>query len=99
MDVIRQMEQRVGHSPSGYGFYSSFNPSYRSGTGTPGWVSPWHLAINQGPIVLMIENFRSGMIWELMRDCAPIRTGLQRAGFRGGWLDASPSSPRDAHSE
>ncbi len=95
MEVIHHMEKLVGHSPSGYGFYSSFNPSYPGTAAHPGWVSPWHLALNQGPIVLMIENYRSGMIWELMRKCAPIRSGLLRAGFRGGWLDTTPS-PRSA---
>jgi hypothetical protein len=34
----------------------------------------------------MIENYRSGLIWKLMRNSAPIRTGLKRAGFEGGWL-------------
>ncbi len=37
-------------------------------------------------IVLMIENFRSGLPWRLLRGSTPIRTGLHRAGFRGGWL-------------
>jgi hypothetical protein len=34
----------------------------------------------------MIENYRSGLIWRLMRNCAPIVRGLRRAGFTGGWL-------------
>ena len=51
-----------------------------------GWVSPWHFGINQGPIVLMIENYRSGMLWDLMRGCGYIRDGLRRADFQGGWL-------------
>lgn len=34
----------------------------------------------------MIENYRTGMIWEQMRGCAPICAGLRRAGFTGGWL-------------
>ncbi|MEP7381217.1 MAG: glucoamylase family protein [Gemmatimonadota bacterium] len=94
MDVIRHMEALLGHSPSGYGFYSSFNPSYPGAQSTAGWVSPWHLAVNQGPIVLMIENYRSGLIWQLMRNCAPIKSGLLRAGFGGGWLDAA-ATPYD----
>ena len=36
--------------------------------------------------MLMIENYRSGMLWRLMRDCSYIKLGLQRAGFTGGWL-------------
>ncbi|TIX34454.1 MAG: hypothetical protein E5V36_28370, partial [Mesorhizobium sp.] len=38
------------------------------------------------PDVLMIENDRSGLLWRLMRSCRYIRSGLQRAGFEGGWL-------------
>ena len=49
-------------------------------------MSPWHLGLNQGPIVLMIENFRSGLIWRLMRKCPYLVSGLRRAGFAGGWL-------------
>ena len=51
-----------------------------------GWVSPYHFGIDQGPIVLMIENYRTGLLWKLMRRCPPIVTGLRRAGFSGGWL-------------
>lgn len=101
---IRHLEKLIGHSPAGYGFHASFNRSwpdihtkgarrYTLASGTEvAWVSPWHFALNQGPIVLMIENFRSGMIWNLMRECAPIKTGLQRAGFTGGWLGQQTNS-------
>ena len=41
----------------------------------------------------MIENHRSGFVWEVMRRNPHIRRGLQRAGFNGGWLDAA--SPAD----
>jgi hypothetical protein len=71
----------------GYGFKTTFNATYRTGeTGTE-WVSRWHFGIDQGPIILMIENYRTGMPWRLMRDCAYISDGLRRAGFTGGWLD------------
>ena len=70
-----------------YGFKATFNPTYPNTSGAPyGWVSPWHFGLNQGPIVLMIENHRTGLVWQLMRRCAPIVSGLRRAGFRGGWL-------------
>ncbi len=70
-----------------YGFKATFNPTFpvRSGNGN-GWVSPWNFGLNQGPIVLMIENQRSGLVWRLMRQCPYIVQGLRRAGFRGGWL-------------
>ena len=51
-----------------------------------GWISEGYFGLDQGLAVLMIENYRSGLIWKLMRDCPPIRTGLERAGFEGGWL-------------
>ena len=70
-----------------YGFSSSYNPTFRdSNPGEHGWVSPYHYGINQGPIVAMIENYRSGLVWNSMRQCRPLLTGLQRAGFHGGWL-------------
>ena len=53
-----------------------------------GWVSPLHLGLNQGPIVLMIENYRSDLLWRLMRQCPYLVSGLRRAGFSGGWLEA-----------
>ncbi len=71
-----------------YGFKASFNPTHPGDAGNPygWWVSPWHYGLNQGPIILMIENYRSGMLWNLMRRCPYIVTGLRRAGFGGGWL-------------
>ncbi len=71
-----------------YGFKASFNPSHPGLPGNPygWWVSPWHYGINQGPIVLMIENHRTGLLWQLMRSCPYIALGLRRAGFSGGWL-------------
>jgi hypothetical protein len=62
-----------------YRLPSGFNP-------TLDWISEGYFGLDQGIIVLMIENYRSQLIWKLMRDCPYIRTGLQRAGFRGGWL-------------
>jgi hypothetical protein len=74
-----------------YGYTSSFNPSFptaaagASATGR-GWSSRAHYPINQGPVVLMIENYRSGLPWRLMRQCPYVVAGLRRAGFSGGWL-------------
>ena len=66
-------------------FASSFNPSVPDGEGRA-WVSPGTFGLDQGILVLMIENYRSGLIWRLMRNCAYVRDGLRHAGFRGGWL-------------
>jgi hypothetical protein len=49
-------------------------------------VSPYHFGIDQGPVVLMIENYRTGLLWNIMRRCKPLVIGLRRAGFSGGWL-------------
>ena len=80
------------HDAHRYGFRASFNPTF---SGQPdslsGWVSPWHFGLNLGPIVLMIENHRSGMPWQLMRGCRWIVAGLRRAGFEGGWLNRTAS--------
>jgi hypothetical protein len=70
-----------------YGFKATFNPTFPDGSGSPhGWVSPWHFGINEGPIVVMIENYRSGLVWRLTRGCPSIVAGLRAAGFTGGWL-------------
>ena len=69
-----------------YGFAATVNPSFRSKSAPHGWRSPYNYGINQGPAIMMIENFRSGLPWKLMRECAPVVRGLRRAGFEGGWL-------------
>ena len=72
------------HDP--YGFKATFNRTFPVEGSNLGWVSPWHFGIDQGPIVLMIENYRTGLLWQLMKKCPYIVTGLRRAGFTGGWL-------------
>jgi hypothetical protein len=70
-----------------YGFKTSFNPTFPDPGGSPrGWVSPWYCGLNQGPIVLMIENYKSGLIWQLLRGCHYVVSGLRACGFTGGWL-------------
>jgi hypothetical protein len=80
---------------SRYGFLDSFNPSFRfsdvtskSGTVDPqyGWVGRDYLGIDQGPILLQAANYRDEFVWRIMRRVPALRLGLQRAGFRGGWL-------------
>lgn len=75
------------HDVNPYGFRASINQTYTGKSGhARGWVSPWHFGINQGPVVLMIENHRSGLLWELMRECPYVIEGLKRAGFRADRL-------------
>ena len=81
---IHQVKLKI---PNSYGFKATFNPTYPDKSTNPyGWVSQWHYGLNQGPIVLMIENYRTGLLWRWMRRCPYLITGLQRAGFSGGWL-------------
>ena len=81
-----------------YGFKDAFNPSVTSAAikvrmGTVdaklGWVGRDYLGIDQGPIVAMIENYRSELIWKTMRRNPYIVRGLRQAGFSGGWLDST----------
>jgi hypothetical protein len=70
-----------------YGFKPSFNQTYEVPESQTGWwVTPYHFGIDQGPVILMIENYRTGLIWNIMRRSPCVATGLRRAGFRGGWL-------------
>lgn len=76
---------------SKYGLKCSFNPTFRDGststtTGRDGWISQGYYGLDQGPVVLMIENYRTGMLWRLMKSCPHVITGLRRAGFTGAWL-------------
>jgi hypothetical protein len=50
------------------------------------WISEGEFGLDQGMIVLMIENLRSGLLWRLTRSIPCLRAGLTRAGFSGGWL-------------
>jgi hypothetical protein len=64
---------------------SSFDPSITDADQLV-WVSAGHFGLDQGIVMMMIENHRSEHSWRLMRACPTIRDGLLRAGFRGGWL-------------
>ncbi len=57
-----------------YGFYDAFNI-------TEGWVASSNIAIDQGPIILMIENYRTGLLWDLFMSAPEIRAGLTKLGF------------------
>jgi hypothetical protein len=52
-----------------------------------GWFDTDYLGIDQGPIITMIENYRTGLVWKVMRKNPYIILGLKRAGFTGGWLE------------
>ncbi|HEX7668816.1 MAG TPA: glucoamylase family protein [Polyangiaceae bacterium] len=65
---------------------SGFNRDAPSSDPERGWISEGFYGLDQGIVVLMIENHRTGLIWKLMRSSQIIRAGLKRAGFEGGWL-------------
>jgi hypothetical protein len=77
-----------------YGFVDSYNPTFQlpiaphHGHVVPGvgWFDNDYLGIDQGPIIAMIENYRSDLIWKTMRKNPYIVAGLTKAGFTGGWL-------------
>lgn len=95
--AVRAMHDRYGSAIYGkYGFLDAFNPTLtappeplKHGEIVPGigWVDKDYLGIDQGPIVTMIENHRTGLIWKTMRRNPHLRRGLLRAGFTGGWLN------------
>ena len=99
--TIRAFRARYGeHLYRRYGFLDSINPSFtfkdvplRHGEVIEnlGWVASDYLAIDQGPIVAMIENYPSGLIWTIMKRNPHVRRGLERAGFSGGWLGPAPA--------
>lgn len=72
------------------GFTDAFNVTAADESRPSGWVDPDQLGIDQGPIVAMIENYRSELVWKYMRRDGDLRRGLLRAGFTGGWLENTP---------
>jgi hypothetical protein len=73
---------------TGYGFVDAFNPSYITPSTPDGWFDHDYLGIDQGPIVLMIENARNGFVWDVMKKNRYVVDGLRKAGFTGGWLQS-----------
>jgi hypothetical protein len=61
-------------------------PKYGRNVPGIGWFDTDYLGIDQGPIIAMIENYRSDLIWKTMRKNPYIVAGLKKAGFTGGWL-------------
>jgi hypothetical protein len=96
LPTLLAMRRRYGTPLFGrYGFLDAFNPTLR----TPGpplhhghildglsWFDTDYLGIDQGPILAMTENWRTGFVWRLMRQNPDVVRGLCRAGFTGGWL-------------
>jgi hypothetical protein len=81
--ATRAMRDRYGaRLYQRYGFLDSFNPSLD-------WFNKEYIGIDQGPILLLIENYRTDLIWKTMRKSEYLRRALRKAGFTGGWLEAA----------
>ena len=75
MAAMRHFYEKLGNSLWGkYGFYDAFCEHVD-------WFPRRYLAIDQGPIVVMIENHRSGLLWGLFMSCPEVQEGLKRLGF------------------
>jgi hypothetical protein len=85
LPTIAHLDEKYPYIISEYGFRCSYNPTFSNGT-DKGWIAQGYYGLDQGPIVMMIENHISGLLWSLMRSCPYIDEGLRRAGFTGGWL-------------
>lgn len=75
MEALRHFYYVLGDKLWGeYGFYDAYNPSQ-------GWWANSYLAIDQGPIVVMIENYRTGLIWDLFMSAPEVQSALDTLGF------------------
>lgn len=75
MRALRYFYEGLGEKIwSRYGFTDAFSETHD-------WYARTHLAIDQGPIIVMIENYRTGLLWQLFMADRDIQTGLKRLGF------------------
>ncbi|HEX9510188.1 MAG TPA: glucoamylase family protein [Puia sp.] len=80
MKALRHFYDDLGDKIWGkYGFTDAFNE-------TKGWYADSYLAIDEGPIVAMIENYRSGLLWRLFMSCPEVQGGLKKLGFESPWV-------------
>ena len=75
MDAARYFYYSLGNKIWGkYGFYDAFSVQHN-------WYPQRYLAIDQGPIPVMIENYRTGLLWNLFMSCPEVQEGLKKLGF------------------
>lgn len=80
MQALKYFYNTLGDSTWGrYGFVDAFSEQKN-------WYAKSYLAIDEGPIVTMIENYRSGLLWRLFMSCPEIQNGLQKLGFQSPWI-------------
>ncbi len=80
MQALRYFYDKIGERIWGqYGFTDAFSEQ-------KDWYAKNYLAIDEGPIVVMIENYRSGLLWKLFMSCPEIQGGLKKLGFTSPWI-------------
>ncbi len=80
MEVLKNLYYNYNDKLFGpYGFYDAFSPEAE-------WYPKRYLAIDQGPIVVMIENHRSGLLWDLFMSAPEVQEGLEKLGFQSPHL-------------
>lgn len=79
MQVMRYLYSKKDSLWGDYGFYDAFSE-------TENWYPQRYLAIDQGPIVVMIENHRSGLLWKLFMCHPDVQNGLKKLGFESPYL-------------
>ena len=80
MKALRHFYEDLGPRIWGeYGFVDAFNE-------TKDWYAKSYLAIDQGPVVVMIENYRSGLLWKLFMSAPQVVNGLKRLGFESPFI-------------
>ena len=80
MQALKFFYYKLGDKLWGqYGFYDAFSLK-------DAWFANSTLAIDQGPIIVMIENYRTGLIWNLFTSCPEIKNGMKRLGFTAPYL-------------
>ncbi|MFA5833627.1 MAG: glucoamylase family protein [Bacteroidota bacterium] len=87
LPALKAMRNSVPELWTKYGFLDAFNLTYVTDSTPNGWIDHDYIGIDQGPIVIMIENLRSELVWNVMKKNPYVVKGLQRAGFTGGWLE------------
>ena len=81
LQAMRYFYEELGDKLWGeYGFKDAFNL-------TADWFAPSYLAIDQGPIIVMIENYRTGLIWKLFMSHPDVQKGLKKLGFKTPYLN------------
>ncbi len=89
LNALYTIKHTYGDSIYGeYGFKDAFNISFqKKNNRESGWFDIDYLGIDQGPILIQLENYETGLIWELLKKNKYIVNGLKKAGFSGGWME------------